>query len=49
MRKKIVLSCSICKQRNYTTTKNTQTNPERIEMHKFCKVCQEHTLHKETK
>ncbi|WP_132747074.1 50S ribosomal protein L33 [Scopulibacillus darangshiensis] len=49
MRKKIILACSICKQRNYTSTKNARTNPERVEVNKFCKTCNEHTLHRETK
>ncbi|MTT32784.1 50S ribosomal protein L33 [Terrilactibacillus sp. BCM23-1] len=49
MRKKVSLECSVCHQRNYTTAKNTKTNPERIEVNKFCKTCNRHTLHRETK
>ncbi|WNF37037.1 50S ribosomal protein L33 [Bacillaceae bacterium IKA-2] len=49
MRKKVVLGCGICKARNYTTEKNPALNPERVETKKFCKVCNEHTLHLETK
>ncbi|OIJ15434.1 50S ribosomal protein L33 [Anaerobacillus arseniciselenatis] len=49
MRKKAVLACSICKSRNYTTEKKKSDNEERIGMKMFCKVCNEHTLHLETK
>ncbi|MFN7253211.1 MAG: 50S ribosomal protein L33 [Anaerobacillus sp.] len=49
MRKRIVLACDICKSRNYTTEKNKATATERTEIRKFCKVCNEHTLHLETK
>lgn len=48
MRKKIVLACSVCKSRNYSTEKNKETNT-RVEMKKFCHVCNGHTLHLETK
>ncbi|MCT8136416.1 50S ribosomal protein L33 [Anaerobacillus sp. CMMVII] len=48
MRKQIVLACNTCKSRNYTTEKNA-SNAERVEMKKFCKVCNEHTQHLETK
>ena len=49
MRVKIILACEECKQRNYDTTKNKKNTPERIEMKKYCKFCQKHTVHKETK
>lgn len=49
MRVGIILSCSDCKQRNYTTTKNKKNNPDRIELKKYCPFCKKHTLHKETK
>ncbi|MFD3449210.1 50S ribosomal protein L33 [Microbacteriaceae bacterium 4G12] len=48
MRKKIVLACTECNSRNYTTMKNTSES-ERLEMKKFCKACNNHTVHKETK
>ncbi|MCD4756047.1 50S ribosomal protein L33 [bacterium] len=44
----IVLRCSECKSRNYTTYK-TRNIKEKIEQSKYCKKCQNHTLHKETK
>jgi large subunit ribosomal protein L33 len=45
----ITLACVDCKRRNYTTTKNKKTIPERLELKKFCKFCRKHTSHKETK
>ncbi len=49
MRVKITLACTSCKQRNYMTTKNRHNNPDRLEMKKYCRFCDKHTLHKETR
>ncbi|OUM95036.1 MAG: 50S ribosomal protein L33 [Thermobacillus sp. ZCTH02-B1] len=49
MRVIITLACTNCKQRNYTTSKNKRTTPDRIELRKYCKFCNEHTLHRETR
>jgi large subunit ribosomal protein L33 len=49
MREIITLACSECKQRNYSTTKDKKNHPEKLELRKYCKFCQTHTLHKETK
>lgn len=49
MREKVILICEVCLNRNYTTTKNKQTQKERLEMKKFCTTCNKHTLHKESK
>ncbi|HET6490204.1 MAG TPA: 50S ribosomal protein L33 [Syntrophales bacterium] len=49
MRNNIILACTECKRRNYTTTKNKRTMQDRLEMKKFCKFCKTHTSHKETK
>ncbi|NLG80987.1 MAG: 50S ribosomal protein L33 [Bacilli bacterium] len=49
MRKKIILICTECLSRNYTTDKNKLNDKERLEIKKFCKHCNKHTLHKETK
>jgi large subunit ribosomal protein L33 len=49
MRVRVTLACQECKRRNYTTVKNKRNDPERIEMQKFCKWCDVHTTHKETK
>jgi len=49
MNKKIILACTVCLNRNYTTTKNTFKNQERLEVKKYCKYCNKHELHRETK
>ena len=45
----ITLQCGDCKERNYSTTKNRKTTPDRIELKKFCNRCRKHTPHKEVK
>lgn len=49
MRDKITLECTVCKQRNYDTSKNKKNTPDRLERKKFCKFCQKTTVHKEAK
>jgi large subunit ribosomal protein L33 len=49
MRDIITLACTECKRRNYATTKNKKTTPDRLELKKYCKFCQKHTPHRETK
>jgi large subunit ribosomal protein L33 len=49
MRDIITLGCTECKHRNYTTTKNKRTTPQKLEFKKFCPFCRRHTMHKETK
>ncbi|MBE4906623.1 50S ribosomal protein L33 [Bacillus luteolus] len=49
MRKKVVLACVVCGSRNYTTMKNGKDVAERLEINKFCKTCNAHTAHRETK
>lgn len=48
-RENIILECTECKRRNYTTEKNKRTNTDRLEINKYCKFCKKHTAHKETK
>ena len=48
-RERVVLACGECKQRNYDTTKNKRLHPERVEFRKYCRFCNKHTLHKETR
>jgi len=48
-RENIILECTECKRRVYTTEKNKRTNPDRLETKKHCKFCNKHTNHKETK
>lgn len=48
-RDNITLQCTDCKNRNYMTTKNKKTKPERLGFSKYCRHCRKHTAHKETK
>ena len=49
MRTLVTLACTECKRRNYTTKKNKQNTPDRMELKKYCKWCRQHTLHRETR
>ncbi|MEZ0329875.1 MAG: 50S ribosomal protein L33 [Dissulfuribacterales bacterium] len=49
MRDIIILACTVCKRRNYTTTKNKRTTPEKLQIKKYCPFDRQHTVHKETK
>ncbi|MGM8214118.1 50S ribosomal protein L33 [Bacillaceae bacterium W0354] len=49
MRVQVTLACTECGERNYITTKNKRTNPDRIEFKKYCSREKTHTLHRETK
>ncbi|MCJ7843370.1 50S ribosomal protein L33 [Lederbergia sp. NSJ-179] len=49
MKQKRALACVNCGSRNYSTDKNTKTTVGRLELKKYCKNCQTHTIHKETK
>ncbi|MEI3607902.1 50S ribosomal protein L33 [Pseudogracilibacillus sp. SE30717A] len=49
MNKKITLACTICGNRNYSTNKNQLTSPDRLSVQKYCKHCNKHVLHRETK
>jgi large subunit ribosomal protein L33 len=44
----VALACCECKARNYRTTKSPDATVA-LEIKKFCKQCQRHTLHRETK
>ena len=39
MRTKITLACTECKQRNYNTTKEKKNHPDRMEIKKYCRFC----------
>ena len=54
----ITLECTECRSNEtkrsagvsrYTTKKNRKNTPERIELKKFCRYCNQHTNHKEIK
>ncbi|WP_084676114.1 50S ribosomal protein L33 [Carnobacterium funditum] len=47
--KKSALACSICGSRNYSKKVNSAGRTERLEVKKFCKYCNQHTIHRETK
>lgn len=49
MQEKVILTCNVCLSRNYSTKKNKKTHTERLELKKYCKKCEAHTLHKETR
>lgn len=49
MAEKVKLACTVCKNRNYDTTKNKQKVTGRLELKKYCPFCKKHTLHRETK
>ncbi|MFC1497878.1 50S ribosomal protein L33 [Verrucomicrobiota bacterium] len=48
-RELVVLACTKCKRRNYTTTRNKKTTPNRLEIKKFCQFERVRTLHKEVR
>ncbi len=48
-RTKVILACSECKRRNYTTTKNKKNHPDRLQHRHYCRWCRTHTIHKETR
>lgn len=43
------LECSVCKSKNYTTSKNPAENKDKLVLSKFCRKCRKHTEHKEVK
>ncbi|MFO7751323.1 MAG: 50S ribosomal protein L33 [Desulfobacteraceae bacterium] len=45
----IVLACTECKRKNYTTTKNKRKTPDKLELQKYCRFCQKHLPHREGK
>jgi len=47
VREIITLACSVCKRRNYTTTKDKKLTPNRIELKKYCRFERKHTVHRE--
>ncbi|HDI83161.1 50S ribosomal protein L33 [bacterium] len=49
MREIVTLACTVCKNRNYTTTRNKKTKKERLVLRKYCPTCRKHTEHKEVK
>ena len=48
-RDKIILACGECKNRNYFTTKNKRTHPEKLQTNKYDPVVRKHVAYKEAK
>ena len=49
MADQIGLTCTECNNRNYVTNVNKKNMTGKLQRSKYCKHCQKHTLHKETK
>ena len=47
-REVVALVCTICKNQNYTTTRNKINIEGKLTLKKYCKHCKKVTLHKET-
>lgn len=54
----VTLECTECRQNGekrssgvsrYLTSKNRRNTPEKLEILKYCRYCNKHTNHKETK
>ena len=45
----VVLACTECKRRNYNSFKNKQHTTDRLDIKKYCRHCQVHRAHRETK
>ncbi|MBI2039849.1 50S ribosomal protein L33 [Candidatus Microgenomates bacterium] len=48
-RQLFILQCSVCKNRNYTSSKNPTNSKDRLILNKFCKHCRRQTEHTEVK
>ncbi|HEY0222235.1 50S ribosomal protein L33 [Lactovum miscens] len=49
MLKRGSLACTVCGSRNYSLTLSANGREQRLEVKKFCRTCNKHTLHKETR
>ncbi|HZW61461.1 MAG TPA: 50S ribosomal protein L33 [Candidatus Babeliales bacterium] len=43
------LSCTVCKERNYTQVAGKKRTVGSLKLSKFCSHCRKHNEHKETK
>jgi large subunit ribosomal protein L33 len=48
-RELVIMACTECKRRNYTTNKNKRVTTGRLEKKKYCPFEKRHTVHRETK
>ncbi|MFO0569468.1 MAG: 50S ribosomal protein L33 [Polyangiaceae bacterium] len=46
---RIALACEVCGERNYKTTIARREGSQPLRLKKYCKTCERHTLHKESK
>jgi large subunit ribosomal protein L33 len=51
MRVIILLQCTECKNRNYSTRKNKKNTTGKLSLRKYCnsRQCRKHSVHKEVK
>lgn len=49
MRLNIILQCTECKRKNYTSEKNKKNTTGRLEVKKYCPWDKKHTIHRESK
>ncbi len=45
----IQFECTVCKNRNYTSSKNPENVKDKLVLKKYCKFCRKVTEHKEVK
>ena len=45
---KLGFICTVCKSRNYVSSKNKMENKDKMTLNKYCRHCKKHTPHKET-
>ena len=45
----VILKCTDCGDKNYTTTKNRKTAQGKLELKKFCPRTRTHEIHRESK
>ena len=45
----VTMGCTDCRERNYTTTKNRHSDPNRLELNKFCPRCRGSRVHREVR
>ncbi|MBC8414292.1 MAG: 50S ribosomal protein L33 [Nitrospira sp.] len=45
----VLLQCTECKNKNYSTSKNKKNTPGKLALSKYCRHCRKHVEHKETK
>ena len=45
----VTMGCVDCRERTYTSSKNRRSDPQRLELKKFCPRCRSHKLHREVR